>query len=80
MGESISANVLPFDKKAPAFDRRRHDRVPAPDIRARPGGDQLAPGGNGGFLRGRENESQSFQSEDEGAGPLDNAAIFTIYS
>ena len=41
MGESISANVLPFDKKAPAFDRRRHDRVPAPDIRARPGGDQL---------------------------------------
>ena len=41
MGESISANVLPFGKKAPPFERRRNDRVSGPNILARPGSDRL---------------------------------------
>ena len=41
MSESVSANVLTFGKKSPPFERRRNDRVPAADIRTRPGGDRL---------------------------------------
>jgi len=41
MGESISANILPFGRAAPPFERRRHDRRSAPDIRVHPGGDRL---------------------------------------
>lgn len=41
MGESISANILPFGRAAPSFERRRHDRTSAPDIRVHPGGDRL---------------------------------------
>jgi len=41
MGEFISATVLPFGKKATPFERRRNDRVLAPDICARPGRDHL---------------------------------------
>lgn len=41
MGESIPANLLSFDLKAPAFERRRYDRRSLPYIRARPRGERL---------------------------------------
>lgn len=41
MGDSISANILPFGQKATAFERRRNDRLLAAEICARPGGDHL---------------------------------------
>jgi hypothetical protein len=41
MGRSVSANVLPFGKKPPPFERRRRDRLTAPNIRTHPSGDQL---------------------------------------
>lgn len=41
MASLTSANVLPFDRKTPPFERRRYDRVSAPNVRARPGSDRL---------------------------------------
>ena len=41
MVESTSANVLPFGKKPPPFERRRSDRVLAANIAARPGGEHF---------------------------------------
>ena len=41
MSRSISANVLPFGKKPPPFERRRRDRLAAPNIRTHPAGDGL---------------------------------------
>lgn len=38
MAESMPANILPFGKKAPPFERRRHNRVSTPNIRAHPSG------------------------------------------
>ncbi len=41
MTETAAANILPFDRQTPAFERRRYPRLSAPEIHSRPGGKKL---------------------------------------
>jgi len=41
MGKSVSANVLPFGDRSRPFERRRHERMSVPNIRAHPQGERI---------------------------------------